>query len=155
MTTTTTGSRAKTVGELMVADPVRVGGGTTAAELAVILEENCISGVPVVDPQDRVIGVVSRTDLLGRCVEGPLGSRPGSFLSSIGEGLGGEIDTESLGTVSEFMNTDPVTARRKDLAANVARRMVDERVHRVIIVDDGLHPVGIVTTLDLLKLVAT
>ena len=29
MTTTTTGSRAKTVGELMVADPVRVGGGLT------------------------------------------------------------------------------------------------------------------------------
>jgi CBS domain-containing protein len=33
----------------------------------------------------------------------------------------------------------------------VARRMADERVHRVIVVDAGGHPVGILTALDVLS----
>ena len=86
--TSPTKTTAPTIETLMTRDPVSVSGSTSATELAVILDENEISGVPVVDPLDRVIGVVSRTDLLHRCVEGPLGSRPGSFLSSIAEGLG-------------------------------------------------------------------
>ena len=110
--------------------------------------------MPVVDPLERVIGVVSRTDLLHRCVEGPLGSRPGSFLSSIAEGLCGQIDIETLGVVSEFMSPEPVIATPDEPAGAVARRMIDERVHRVIIVDGENHLLGIVTSLDMLRLVA-
>ena len=88
---TTTKTQLGTVEALMTRDPISVSGATTASELAVVLDENEISGVPVVDPLERVIGVVSRTDLLHRCVEGPLGSRPGSFLLSIAEGLGGQL----------------------------------------------------------------
>ena len=152
---TTTKTQLGTVEVLMTRDPVSVSGATTASELAVILDENEISGVPVVDLLERVIGVVSRTDLLRRCVEGPLGSRPGSFLLSIAEGLGGQIDTEMLGVVSEFMNPEPVTATPDEPASAVARRMMDERVHRAIIVDGENHLLGIVTSLDMVSLVAS
>jgi CBS domain-containing protein len=145
----------RTIGDLMTRAPISVTGATTASQLALLLDENEISGVPVVDGIDRVIGVVSRTNLLHRCVEGPLGSRPGSFLMSIAEGLGGEIDTETLGVVSEFMNPAPVTAGPDEPIDDIARRMRDERVHRVIIVDQRNHLLGIVTSLDMLKLVGT
>jgi CBS-domain-containing membrane protein len=141
---------------MMSKEPVSVLGSATATELAKLLDEHEISGAPVVDAQDRVIGVVSRTDLLRRCVEGPAGARPGTYLSAVAEGDDGslEFEREDLGVVSEFMNPEPVTASPDDTPGAVARRMVDERVHRVIIVDDESRVLGIVTSLDMLKLVA-
>jgi CBS domain-containing protein len=108
--------------------------------------------VPVVDTQDRLIGVVSKTDLLHRCLEGPYGSRPGSLLSSIAEGSG-RFGAGELGTISDFMNPDPVTARPDEPIETIARKMIEERAHRVIVVDAQKHVVGIVTSLDMLKLV--
>ena len=152
---TPTKTEPRTIPGLMTRNPVCVGGGTTAAELAAVLVENEISGVPVVDPLERVIGVVSRTDLLHRCVEGPAGSPRDSYLSSIAEGFEGEFEASNLGVVSDFMNPEPVTAMSHESVADVARRMMEERVHRVIIVDDQLHLLGILTSLDMLRMVAT
>jgi CBS domain-containing protein len=42
---------------------------TTVEEIAHILTENNISGVPVVDDQDKVIGIVTQKDLLYKEIE--------------------------------------------------------------------------------------
>jgi CBS domain-containing protein len=140
------------VKDVMTADPICIGADTSARELARILESNGISGVPVVDSLHRIIGVASKTDLLRRCVEGPLGSRPGSFFESLAEGLnaGSDMDPEELGAVEDFMTTEPVTCRAEEALGVVAHRMAEESVHRVIVVDQRRHVVGIVTSLDLL-----
>lgn len=147
-----TTTAATCVRDVMTADPICIGADTSARELARVLEANEISGVPVIDPSDRLIGVVSRTDLLHRCVTGPLGSRPGTFFSHLAEGLDSDsdMDAESLGTVEEFMSTEPVTAGPDDSLPKTARRMAAEGVHRIVVVEDG-QVVGIVTSLDLLR----
>jgi CBS domain-containing protein len=141
------------VRDIMTPDPICVGADTSARELARILESNAISGVPVIDSLHRIIGVASKTDLLRRCVEGPLGSRPGTFFESLAEGLdtGTDMDPEELGTVEEFMTTEPVTGRPDEPLGAVARRMAEENVHRIVVVDNRRHVVGIVTSLDLLR----
>ncbi len=141
------------VKDIMTHDPVSVTPDVTARELARVLESNAISGVPVVDAADRVIGVVSKTDLLHRCLEGPLGSRPGTFFQVLAEGMeaGTDLDPEELGMVEEFMTPEPVTASPDEPVGAVARRMADNDVHRVIVVDKQQHMLGIVTSLDLLK----
>ncbi|MHC5007462.1 MAG: CBS domain-containing protein [Planctomycetota bacterium] len=141
------------VKDVMTADPICIGADTSARELARILESNGISGVPVVDSLHRIIGVASKTDLLRRCVEGPLGSRPGSFFESLAEGLnaGSDMDPEELGAVEDFMTTEPVTGRPDESLGVVAHRMAEENVHRIIVVDQRRHVVGIVTSLDLLR----
>jgi CBS domain-containing protein len=141
------------VKDVMTADPICIGADTSARELARILESNGISGVPVVDSLNRIIGVASKTDLLRRCVEGPLGSRPGSFFASLAEGLGtgSDMDPEELGAVEDFMTTEPVTGRPDEALGAVARRMAEENVHRIIVVDQRRHVVGIVTSLDVLR----
>ena len=141
------------VKDVMTADPICIGADTSARELARILESNGISGVPVVDSLHRAIGVASRTDLLRRCVQGPLGSRPGTFFESLAEGLdvGTDMDPEELGSVEEFMSTEPVTCRPDESLGDVAHRMAEENVHRVVVVDARRHVVGIVTSLDLLR----
>lgn len=153
MSSTTT--RSGTVQEIMSRRPVAVGAATSASELALVLDQNEISGVPVIDAQDRVIGVVSRTDLLHACVAGPVGSSPGSYLSAIAEGLGADFDAASLGIVNDFMNPEPVTAGPDETIAAVARRMLEERVHRVVVVDGDRRLLGIVTSLDMLRVIAS
>ena len=146
-------ARSLCVKDIMGRNPVRVGQATTVGELAEILEGNDISGVPVVDAQERLVGVVSRTDLIRRCVEGPPGTQPGSFFSALAEGLGGgtDLDPEELGVVEDFMSLDPVTAEPDEPVGRVALRMAEEQVHRAIVVDEQRRVIGVVTALDLLK----
>ncbi len=148
-----TSSTPASVKDIMTRDPVCVTPDTSAVELARILEANEISGVPVVDALDRAIGVVSKTDLLHRCLAGPVGSRPGSFFESLAEGVqtGTGLHPGELGTVEEFMSPEPVTASPDEPIVAVARRMADEGIHRVVVVDEQQHVLGIVTSLDLLK----
>lgn len=141
------------VREIMTPDPISVEPSTTARELARILLDNEISGVPVVDELDRVIGVVSRTDILLRFFEGPQGSVPSTFIETLAEGLdfNTDVDPEQLGVVGEFMTPEPVLVSPDEAVGKVAHLMADEGVHRVIITDDEDHLLGIVTTLDVLR----
>jgi CBS domain-containing protein len=139
------------VEEIMTKDPVCIDGGTTARELARVLEESEISGVPVTDVQGRIIGVVSRTDLMNRCVEGPFGAGPGMALTSLADGLGGTVADEEMGVVEDFMNPDPITAPPDEPISAIAARMVRDHVHRIVIVDDENLVIGVVTTLDVLS----
>lgn len=148
-----TRASTKTVGEIMTPDPVCLSGGESVAEVARIFDSNEISGAPVVDGLHRLVGVVSRTDLIHRAIEGPLGSRPGAFFALLAEG--GDIEfgvgAEDLGTIDEVMSTEPITATVDESVEAIASRMSDEGVHRVIVVDSGEHPIGIVTSLDVLR----
>jgi predicted transcriptional regulator len=65
--------RQPQVKDAIIAKPVAISSSASPRDLAVILIEHGISGVPVVDHQNRLISVDSRTDLLQWCVRGGLG----------------------------------------------------------------------------------
>jgi len=143
---------ASTVSQIMTAEPLCISPDTPARDLARMLEANDISGMPVVDVCNRVIGVVSKTDLLRRVVEGPKGSGRGSFFESLAEGLTDEdLHPDNLGTVEEFMTPAALTAGLDDSVSDVARRMVEDGVHRIVIVDDDRVVLGLVTSLDIMR----
>ncbi|GAA3207161.1 hypothetical protein GCM10020256_02660 [Streptomyces thermocoprophilus] len=54
------------VGSVMTTDVVRATYGTPFKEVAQLLAEHGVSGLPVVDEDGKVVGVVSETDLLAR-----------------------------------------------------------------------------------------
>ena len=144
---------ALTAKDVMTAPPICVESDAGLSEVAAILDENEISGAPVVDDQERPIGVVSRTDILRLLIEGAPGRRPDRrFLELIAASApsGLSVDVEELGTVQEFMTPDPVTVPLEMPVAKIARRMAEERVHRVIVVGDDGRVAGVVTPLDLL-----
>ena len=143
---------ASAVSQIMTAEPLCISPDTPARDLARMLEANDISGMPVVDVCNRVIGVVSKTDLLRRVVEGPKGSGRGSFFESLAEGLTDEdLHPDNLGTVEEFMTPAALTAGLDDSVSDVARRMVEDGVHRIVIVDDDRVVLGLVTSLDIMR----
>ncbi len=55
--------------------------------------------------------------------------------------------------VRDIMSTDPVSVNSKLKVAELARVLVDQRIHRALVVDDG-KLVGIVTATDVLRSVA-
>ena len=142
------------VGDVMTPEPVCASSGDNLRDVARLLDEYEISGLPVIDEQDRLIGVVSRTDLIRRLLEGaPAARQDEKWLDLLAADSVStvEVDVARLGTVDDLMSVDPIVAKPEETLSKVARRMADERVHRVVVVDATKRPIGIVTTLDLLK----
>jgi CBS domain-containing protein len=149
MTMLKTGQKAK---DIMVPEPVCVEPSTTVRQLARVFEENEISGAPVIDKEGRVIGVVSKTDLIRRCSEGTIDIPPAYLFEILGEQAGEDVEVipEALICVEDFMTEDPVTVTPETPVGYVARLMFEKRIHRVVVVDHDKFPVGIITSLDLL-----
>jgi len=102
--------------------------GTPLAHVVAMFEERLISGAPVVDSTGKMLGLVSRTDVIGRLF------RQGSI---------DHAHVEDVMTPFVFRVTphDPLE-RLVDI-------MLSARIHRVVVTLED-RPVGIVTTLDLL-----
>jgi predicted transcriptional regulator len=148
------------VKDLMNPDIMTVADEMTTDELARYLIEREISGAPVVDGQGQLIGVVSMTDIARNMAEPPDFASPGSSgfyrddtTDLRPEGSGQRYIEERAVTVRDVMTPVihhvPVTAS----VADVARVMVDRHSHRLV-VTQGTDPVGIITSMDLLKMVA-
>lgn len=142
---------ALTARDVMTPNPVSARPGMSIRELAALFGKHRISGAPVVKPDGTLAGVVSKTDLFKRCAEGT-GDTPCQHLFDLLEGgTSNAPSTESLIVVGDFMIENVVTANPTDPVASLAKAMVDRRVHRIVVIDAERRPIGIVTTLDLLK----
>jgi len=147
-----------TAKDVMTKDPVCAEPGMSIRNLARLFDEYEISGAPVVDSGGRLVGVVSKSDLLRRASDPEFAVEP----TYIFEALRGEEDeqdddrdlAEPSAVVEDFMTEDPVTGTGEDSLHALARRMTDAHIHRVIIISAERKPVGIVTSLDLLKALA-
>jgi CBS domain-containing protein len=66
------------------------------------------------------------------------------------------VDVEELpGTsIRSLMTADPVTVHEDVSVRTLARMMMEAHIHRIIVVDDNQHPVGIVSSTDILAAVA-
>ena len=152
--------RARSVKDVMNPDVMTVADEMTTGELARYLTEHEISGAPVVDGQGHLIGVVSMTDI-GRHMAEPSefeSSRSAEFYRDPAddvtlEDFGQRYVEQSAATVRDVMtpviHQVPATAS----VAEAARVMVHEHIHRVV-VTQGKEPVGILTSMDLLRVVA-
>lgn len=142
--------------EVMSKDPTCVELWNDVRRLAAIFDADGISGAPVIDRQGRLVGVVSKTDLLHRWLERSDDYDPRFLFEMMPEdGDGAElIDPEAEAPrVEDFMTEDPITAAPDDTLGTVAKRMAEASVHRLIIVDDEA-PVGVITSMDIVRLLA-
>lgn len=145
-----------TADAIMTPDPVCAEPSTTIRQLARLFEDNDISGCPVVDHSGRVIGVVSKTDLIRRCSEGTRDIPPAYLFEVVCE-QGDESEAgespipEPLVCVQDFMTESAVTVGPSAPVHEVATLMADRHIHRVIVVDDEMYPLGVITALDVLR----
>lgn len=124
----------------------------TAAHL---LSQSHISGAPVTDGNGLCVGVLSTTDLVHWAEGEPGGRRTACAMECVCSDWQ-VVDMELLPveTVDRHMTPDPVTASPDTPLRQLARKMIDAHIHRVIIVDEWNRPVGVLSTTDILAAVA-
>lgn len=130
------------VGDLMTDEVVSAVSATSFKDVAKLLAQHDVSGLPVVDDEDRVVGVVSESDLLARQ------AAQAAQLTAVRA----ENSTVPEVTAGEVMSTPAVTVHAAEPAAEAARLMTRRSVERLPVVDEEERLVGIVTRRDLLRL---
>ena len=143
----------KKVEDIMTRDVIAVGPGTTIRQVAVLLADYGISGLPVMDDQGAVVGILSEGDLIVRQRPRPQPSWWGLFFQD-GERLAREYQKAAGTMVAEVMTTT-VIGIRPDAPIEAAAMLLDRhKIRRLPVMDDG-RLVGIVSRGDLIKALAS
>lgn len=145
--------------DVMTRNVVCVRTATNLRELEKIFLEKRISGAPVVDDGGRLVGVISQTDLVYYHLT--RGDRPfhgsdfyrSAQIERAFEGAGYQIEDYDIGLVGEVMTPIVHTASPETPVTDLARLMAEKRVHRMI-VTQGEQVVGLVSAMDLLRVIA-
>ena len=141
--------------DLMTRDVITIKEEDTIEVAARILNEKGFSGLPVVDGNNKIIGIITEGDLIRRIakIDGP---------SSI-EILGGILPLESkkvfrerinrhLGYLVKDMMTKNVFTISGDVGIEeIATLMVREKISRIPIVDDEKRLIGIISRKDIMR----
>ncbi|EGX57292.1 hypothetical protein SZN_23651 [Streptomyces zinciresistens K42] len=135
------------VSDLMTTPVVSVRRGTGFKEIAKLLAEHGITAVPVVDDDERAVGVVSEADLL-RKEAAQLD--PAGLLPVLRPGPTDRAKARAT-TAEGLMNSPAVTARAQWTAVEAAQVMERHHVKRLPVVDEAGRLVGLVSRADLLR----
>lgn len=136
------------VSEVMTRDVVTVEEDTPLKDVAGLLLEHDISGVPVVY-EGRVVGVVSETDILYK-ERGPEGEPHGAISWLLDAPDGSCRRKLAARTAGEAMSSPPVTIRPSRPLAQAAAMMLEHSVNRLPVVQ-GDRLVGLVTRTDMVR----
>ncbi len=118
--------------------------------IAHILSEKNISGMPVVDKQKHVIGIITQADILS--VVGV--RKEHTFRDVLKHMLGEPLPERRSGDiVADIMTTSPVTVRPEVNIAKVAQIMDEKKIRRLPVVDEKKKLVGIISRADILRAV--
>lgn len=139
---------ARRVSEVMTKEVVCAAESATLASIAALLSAHNISGLPVVDENRRVVGVVSEADVLSAV--GLSGGR--SFRGILRHLTGEPLPRKKTGdTASDIMTSPAITIGPDEDIKTAAGRLDERRIKRLPVVDAGGILVGIVSRADLVR----
>ncbi|MEO7294569.1 MAG: CBS domain-containing protein [Candidatus Limnocylindria bacterium] len=127
------------VADLMSIDPVTISVDASIEETDELLREHRVSGLPVVDADGRLVGVISLTDLLYLAVPSVQ-----ALIRHHERGI----------RVGEVMSTPPVTIESTATLREAARLMHEDRLHRLVAVNADGRPIGVISAMDFVALAA-
>ncbi|MDQ5841525.1 MAG: CBS domain-containing protein [Chloroflexota bacterium] len=120
----------------MSIEPVTVRSDEPLSVADRLMRSFAVSGLPVVDRDGGLVGVVSRTDLMA------LAGDP-------------RVDVWQGRSVAATMTAPGLTVDADATLTEAAARMEDHRVHRLVVVEpEAGHPIGILSTTDVVRAMA-
>ncbi|MZF87817.1 CBS domain-containing protein [Streptomyces sp. SID5643] len=139
------------VGSVMTMDVVRALNDTSFEEVARLLADHRIGGLPVVDDDDRVIGFVTASDLVEHLAAA---SDPHRSRRRLGFRRRSPVRGHAAATgptAGRLMSAPPVIAHAEDTIVEAARTMARRGVKSLPLLDEEDRLIGIVTRHDLLR----
>jgi CBS-domain-containing membrane protein len=145
-----------TAEDLMSADVVVISQDTPLREAACLLAHSHISGAPVVDDRGRCVGMLSATDFVRWASEtGAVDPPPpDSWPRFCSDWQLVNLEALPSNAVRHYMSADLVTAQPECTITELALRMLDAHIHRIVVLDEERRPLGLVTSTDILAAVA-
>ena len=141
-------SRRIVVREVMTRNVIKVREDADFNEVAALLSENRISGLPVVDGQDHVIGMITEADVLAMA-----GMKKGHAFKDVirhllGEPLSGPKRSKRLRDVM----TSPaiITGPEADIR-EIALTLDEKRIKRLPVVDEQGRLIGVISRADIVR----
>ena len=134
-----------TVGEVMTCQVIAAREEADFKEIAAVMRHGRVSALPVLDSENRVIGVVSEGDLLAKeAVAG--GQHAVRYWAHRAE------ERKASAVLARDLMTRPAVTIGPDASVvEAARTMRARRVKRLVVTDETGHLVGIVSRIDLLS----
>ena len=144
--------------DVMTTGVITVDPDMSVQAVAKLLFERGISGVPVVDAADRLVGIVSEGDLLHRVETGTervAGRRRSWWLDTIGsdQELARDYVKSHGRTAKDVMTREVISVTETTDLAEVAMLLETKRIKRVPVLRDG-KLVGIVSRANLVRALA-
>ena len=144
--------------DVMTTGVITVDPDTSVQAIATLLSERGISGVPVVDAADRLLGIVSEGDLLHRVETGTerlTGRRRSWWLDTIAsdQELARDYVKSHGRTAKDVMTREVISVTDTTDLAEVAMLLETKRIKRVPVLHEG-KLVGIVSRANLVRALA-
>ncbi|GAA3791466.1 CBS domain-containing protein [Streptomyces phyllanthi] len=136
----------------MTPDVVQARPETPFKDVAQLLARHRISGLPVVDADDKVLGVISETDLIRRQAAKAERGRGDRFRPSTLRRKARIAAAKARAmTAGQLMSTPAITVHPEQRVADAARVMERHQIERLPVVDEEDRLIGIATRRDLLR----
>ncbi len=141
-------STSMRIADVMSTEVVTATEGTPLSAAAKSMIDHHVSGIPVVDVDGKLIGILTESDFL-------------SALDMSGISLGGVLDViirkrrgkKTMGTiVDDIMTPNPVTVSGDETLQTAVRLMDNHQIKRLVVTDENARVTGILARADLIKL---
>ncbi|HAA03377.1 MAG TPA: hypothetical protein DCZ69_17385 [Syntrophobacteraceae bacterium] len=143
-----------TAKDIMAREILTISPHTKTLDAAKLLLERRINGLPVVDDDGRLVGILCQSDLVAQQKRLSL---PSFFnlldgLIPLGSSKNWENEMQKMGasTVAQAMSPNPVTVTPETSLDEIASLMVDKKFHTLPVLDQG-ELVGIIGKEDVLR----
>jgi CBS-domain-containing membrane protein len=137
-------------GDVMVTEVVSVTRKTPLDQVAAVMARHGISGVPVVEEGERVVGVISEKDFLTRMGE----QDTETFMGVVAEclkGLGCVAVSIRGQNAEDIMSSPAVTVNEETSIMEIANILTGKNINRVPVINRKGHLVGIISRADIVR----
>ena len=142
--------------DIMSTKLITVGPKTSVRKVAEILVNHKISGVPVVDEEGKILGIVSEGDLVRKefapelpdelCILGAV-----IYYSGLREYQDAFRKIAAI-SAEQLMTKKIISVKADDDVSEVAKILYEKHIKRVPVLDDEKHLLGIVSRRDIVKM---
>ena len=143
--------------DIMTREVLTVTPETSISDLSKILENRRIGGLPVVDKDGRLLGIITQTDLVERArhLELPpaINILDFHFYLQIPSHLIHRVEKMLGTTVGDCMTSNPVTVAPDTPVSRIAALMAKQKMHTIPVLEGG-KIVGVIGKMDLVRAMA-
>lgn len=138
--------------DIMTRDVVSVKPGTSIEETLKVMAENSVSGLPVIDSEGCLVGIITETDVLLKGLHAPseMRTNPNGIFMPNPDKIDEAYLRAQSSLVEEAMTRKVRVFMEDSLVVDIARAMIEYAINRVPIVR-GCKVVGIVSRRDVIK----